>query len=93
MAEYIDRKSLIEHLNQFAPKFYSRAVDLVIEKEPVADVAPVRREHWERYRDIVQCSGCYFGMFPIPYVFEECDCKGTNVIPKYCPNCGAKMED
>lgn len=48
--------------------------------------------HWKRYRDIVQCSNCGFGMFSIAYVFDKGDCVRTNVIPGYCPNCGAKME-
>lgn len=49
--------------------------------------------HWERYRDIVRCSNCEFGMFPLAYVFDGVVCDGTNVIPGYCPNCGAKMEE
>lgn len=43
MSEYIDRQSLINHLNQSAAEYYSRAVERVIELEPAADVAPVRR--------------------------------------------------
>lgn len=54
---------------------------------------PLRvRAHWERYRDIVRCSNCEFGMFPLAYVFDGIVCEGANVIPRYCPNCGAKME-
>lgn len=54
---------------------------------------PLRvRAHWERYRDIVQCSNCGFGMFPIAYVFDKGDCVGTNVIPRNCPKCNAMME-
>lgn len=46
MSEYIDRESLINHLNQSAAEYYSRAVERVIELEPAADVAPVRRGQW-----------------------------------------------
>lgn len=41
MSEYIDRKSLINRLNQSAAEYYSWAVERVIELEPAADVAPV----------------------------------------------------
>lgn len=92
MAEYIERESLINHLNQSAAKHYSRAVERVIELEPAADVAPVRRGHWERHKNIVQCSRCGFGMFPIDYAFDRGDCVGTNVIPEHCPKCGAILE-
>lgn len=50
------------------------------------------RAHWGRYRDIIQCSNCGFGMFPIAYVFDKGDCVGTNVIPRNCPECNAMME-
>ena len=89
MAEYIERESLINHLNQSAAKHYSRAVERVIELEPAADVAPVRRGHWERHKNIVQCSRCGFGMFPIDYAFDRGDCVGINAIPGHCPKCGA----
>ncbi|MBS4880068.1 MAG: hypothetical protein KH138_07165 [Firmicutes bacterium] len=65
------------------------ALDMAIKalREP-----PRVRAHWERCRDIVQCSNCGFGMFPIAYVFDNGDCVGTNVIPRNCPECNAMME-
>lgn len=93
MAEYIDREALINHLNQSAAKHYSRAVERVIELEPAADVAPVRRGHWERHKNIIQCSRCGFGMFPIDYAFDRGDCVGINVIPGHCPKCGAELKE
>lgn len=83
MSEYIDRESLINHLNQSAAKHYSRAVERVIELEPAADVAPVRRGYWKRDQDNrPTCSECY----------EEPYRKSDYCPPNYCPNCGAKME-
>lgn len=66
------------------------ALDIAIEALREPQKAQAR---WERYRDrdIVQCSNCGFGMFPIDYVFDKGDCVGINVIPGYCPNCGKKM--
>ena len=41
--DYISRKSLIENLNRFAPEAYTRAVDLIINKEPTVDVEKVTK--------------------------------------------------
>lgn len=103
MADYIEREALKRVLS--TEKFCGGCPGLdepgggciecivdEIDNFPAADVAPVRRGHWERYRDIVQCSSCEFGMFPLAYAFDGVVCEGTNVIPGYCPNCGAKME-
>lgn len=85
MSEYIDRQSLINHLNQSAVEYYSRAVERVIELEPAADVAPVRRGHW------IKCGyACGEAEF-------ECSLCGeiewrTNETD-YCPNCGADMRE
>lgn len=38
--EYIKRRSLIQNLRTFAPEHYTPLVDLLIEKEPAADVVP-----------------------------------------------------
>ncbi len=55
--------------------------DLCIEKEPAADVAPVRHGEWlnAHHTAIVQCSLCG-GMV------------ATNWRGFYCQNCGAKMD-
>lgn len=86
MSEYIDRQSLINHLNQSAAEYYSRAVERVIELEPAADVAPVRRGQWKPagftfMGESVDCSEC-------GYRIATSIGRGWN----YCPNCGAKME-
>lgn len=80
MSEYIDRESLINHLNQSAVEYYSWAVERVIELEPAADVAPVRRGKWGCYKPI--CGG---------YPCSSCKLTHRNCTA-YCPNCGAKME-
>lgn len=84
MSEYIDRQSLINHLNQSAAEYYSRAVERVIKLEPAADVAPVRRGHWIKRgyacgKAEFECSQCH----EIEWRANETD---------YCPNCGARME-
>lgn len=86
MAEYIERKSLIDHLNQSAAKHYSRAVECVIEQEPAADVEPVRRGQWKPagFTFMGNCVDC-----------SECGYRIAASIGQnwnYCPKCGAKME-
>lgn len=86
MSEYIDRQSLINHLNQSAAEYYSRAVERVIELEPAADVAPVRRGQWKPagltfMGESMDCPEC-------GYRIATSIGRGWN----YCPNCGAKME-
>lgn len=89
MAEYIDREALINHLNQSAAKHYSRAVERVIELEPAADVAPVRRGHWVRVRSGTTCSECMTGLKRITTLNDEwVDLSEMS----YCPNCGAEMK-
>lgn len=50
MAEYIKRESLIENLNKFAPEQYNALVDMIIRKQPVADVV-----------EVVRCKDCQYG--------------------------------
>ena len=86
MSEYIDRESLINHLNQSAAKHYSRAVECVIEQEPAADVAPVRRGRWLD----VDCFD--IGFWQCSYCGFLSEAIAAPKLYKYCPNCGAKLE-
>lgn len=101
MNDYVKRDALLRKIKQYGlsdgsvlGKHSGAAEELILEVElfPSADVAPVRRGHWERHKNIVQCSRCGFGMFPIDYVFDRGDCVGINVIPGHCPKCGAILE-
>ena len=73
--EYINRKSLIENLNHFAPEAYTRAVDLMISKEPAVDVVEVTRckdciyySHNECFSDEFWCAlyGDDIGLHYVP---------------------------
>lgn len=86
MTDYIDRQSLINHLNQSAAEYYSRAVERVIELEPAADVAPVRRGQWKPagFTFMGETMDC-----------PECGYRIATSIGRdwnYCPNCSTKME-
>lgn len=71
--------------------FFSAAekgkIQAAIEEEPGEDVKPVVHAHWIKspFGDVsITCSNCNFHM-----------CIAESVIPKmrYCPECGAKMDE
>ena len=94
MTEYIDRETLLESL----PVAWDTAVN-AIKNAPAADVAPVMHGRWIKKWDLYdkgfyisrkqwwECSNC--GM--------KTDWKdesfGRNVDYKYCPNCGARLDE
>lgn len=90
MADYIDRETLIDNLQKFAPDCYSAAVNNVIMGIPKANVAPSVYGHWIEYPQAhyFKCSKC---KCVVPYK------KAVVVNGKrrynYCPNCGAKMDE
>lgn len=63
-----------------------------------SDVAPVRHGTWEKSRDLIVCSACGFGMFPLTsYKLgawkQISGCNYENPYkPRFCPHCGAKMD-
>lgn len=91
MAEYIDKEIALSLVQPDAPEDEKSAVTIatakklvrsIIYRTPTADVAPVRHGRW---------------VYPIGmawnYVCSECG-KPIGVIKhKYCPNCGAKMDE
>lgn len=93
MAEYIERGAALREAKYAAV----RGLDPVafIEDVPVADVAPVVHGRWlgegdgyadgEIVFDVWHCSEC-----------DYCIDDGTDdpsMLPRYCPNCGAKMDE
>jgi len=84
MVKYIDREMAIEicdwYEHTFAECEYAiRPIADDLKKLPVADVQPVRHEHWGSENE---CSGC--GCQP----WFERDIR----FLRYCPNCGARMD-
>lgn len=88
--EYISRKAALKAL--YAD--YAYPAMGIIKEIPAADVAPVRHGHWigegDGYADgalvydVWHCSEC-----------DYCIDDGTDnpdCLPKYCPNCGARMD-
>ena len=87
MAEYINREAAIRALLNDAPEqvSYSRedAADC-IRYIDAADVAPVVHGRW-----------LYGDYYDIGDVCSECDWDSQMTHPsyRYCPNCGAKMDE
>ncbi len=81
MAEYIERRAAIEHLNVWCSGCGS-AVECIL-AEPAADVAPVVHGRWNNmdgYKTRKVCSECGW------------DVPEYGKFYSYCPNCGAKMD-
>lgn len=88
MAEYIDRTAL--GIGYADPKVFidpahadgwNTAVQ-IINEAPAADVAPVVHSKWEI------CSDGYY-----PYCKRCRNEPQGRVMTKFCPNCGAKMDE
>ncbi len=90
MAEYVTKEQVIDwfrpygHMDEFIP-YETMVSDL--RGMPAADVAPVRHGRWERvipsksaakWSTKVSCSNCHSAGY---------------AHHKYCPNCGAKMDE
>ena len=96
MARYISVETTIDDLHTVDPQ-YQKVVDWcirVIEAQPAADVAPVRRGEWIEKQVIdgkiieqwqsAKCSKCgKYHTTPYMYFFDNY---------AFCPACGAKME-
>ena len=80
MAEYIERETLLEHVE------YDNNYRLIIQAKaindaPAADVAPVVHGRW-LYHTLID-----------GHIHAECsECHKVRIIDNFCPNCGAKMD-
>ena len=96
MDEYIEREAISEEIRKYyyknPPNFsYGEGFDRGLDRAqraildaPAADVAPVRHGKW-----------LYGDYYDIGDVCSECDwdSKMTHPSYRYCPNCGAKMDE
>lgn len=99
MSEYIEREAAEKVINKYGCGNgstlggHNGIADCIadeISKIPAADVALVRRGHWERYHEAdlgwdewgVRCSNCGLEVEDKDFTFPE----------KFCPNCGAWMD-
>lgn len=99
MAEYIDRKLVLDELcrdnceRKYDGTCHNCRMTETIADFPAADVAPSRHGKWLN-EDFPEKMATVHGM-AICSVCGELSHKvehGYNVLSKYCPNCGAKMD-
>lgn len=94
MDEYIKRQAAIKAIYDSDPNgirralgFNVRQIEEALRAIPAADVAPVRHGRWalnKKYGDY-ECSECGQG--------DVNAMDFTNLKMRYCPSCGAKMDD
>ena len=92
MAEYIDREALLLRIDCYGTnKFGMLDEDIraFIKAQPAADVAPVVHGRWiDAYPDIEPNPMFMYG------ICSECGFEqGLSKYLKYCPDCGAKMDE
>lgn len=82
MAEYVDRDTLIDNLQKFAPDDYSANINNIIMSQPRANVKEIIYAHQEKADGMgyYRCSHC-----------KMIDDKYYQ--PEYCPHCGAEMSE
>lgn len=91
MAEYIDRDFVLDFIDEYAAEnnMYLTELYRYIEKMPKENVFPVMRAKWDIYEDEHGwlrhvCTNCGYTKRTDVHVSLDW---------KYCPMCGAKMED
>ena len=102
-SKLIDGEAMIERngLNNFGMMLNSDIVAM-IENEPIVDAVPVVHAHWNCIENVVsyegtfdayECSHCHKS-----FLDDLCENNGSDYVNakkefKYCPFCGAKMDE
>lgn len=83
MSRYIDAERIDFRL--IRPKYITTGEECMflniknlIDRQPIADVAPVVHGKWIHKGEEIFCSECNFRFYPVMF--------------KYCPGCGARMD-
>ena len=98
MAEYIDKEIVLSLVQPDTPEDDKAAVTIatakklvrsIVYRTPTADVAPVVHGRWiDAYPDIEPNPMFMYG------ICSECGFEqGLSKYLKYCPDCGAKMDE
>lgn len=96
--EYIRKQDAVDEINVNADGLEqnggipyaqgSRAMAIVVEQMPSADVAPVVHAHWIRHENADVLEG-----YEVP-MFECSKCRAWKEDDSdFCPDCGAKMDE
>ena len=98
MAEYIEREAAIKAMEKADYTLIANDADSckadylreIIESVPAADVAPVRHGRWV---DKIVDENEVIQPWMKRYYCSECLEGGSQSWFKFCPNCGAKMDE
>lgn len=89
MANYIDKNELLHAIDKRNGRLPLWLDEILVQNCKVADVALVKHGHWVRFKESDTC-----------YVHMRCSaCSAYWSDPshadyfRYCPNCGAKMDE
>ena len=95
MTEYIKRENVLAKIDEFAKQniahgfpvdvFDIEMMKKMVEKLPAADVAPVVHGRWVYHNFDTICSECRKSA-----IFDEWE---NQAETKFCPHCGAKMDE
>ena len=90
MAEHIDRKAFIEAVKDIP--LWGCVAAMFADSIPAADVAPVVHGRWVKNKNSFVIDD-YYG-YCFDYNCNACGkvVSGGDMLPKYCPNCGARMD-
>lgn len=105
MSRYIDKDALFEKMQDWSDAIerdydgdseeyamgFREAMEY-LENAPTADVQEVRHAEWVHYGEYVQCCNCEHVTDDI-YYEGDMDSGYYTVLPRYCSNCGCKMEE
>lgn len=97
MVEYVSKEAVKEAFQPLPGMDEYCVLEMRTAKElvdglPAADVVPVVRSTWGRRNDAIVCQNCGFGMFPLFTWSKNGRHIRTTFVPRFCPDCGARME-
>ncbi len=98
MSDYIKREDALEQFDYYdLGEYLTTQIRGMLMDVPSANVAPVRHGYWlpmvaenKMTKDIrgaracSECGASYFSYYDVPDI--------EDVVPNYCPNCGARMD-
>ena len=90
-SEYIKKGDILDKSFQADGYFSNLITAFDVAVMPPADVVKVRHGKWIKHRDeydceYIECSVCGENFYPPENAFE------FDIMPKYCQECGAKMD-
>lgn len=89
MPKYIDANLLkADFTGNFTKAYAVPLIKSIIDQQPTADVQEVKHSRWEHYNDTARCVRCDY--YTKDAYFDDHD---KIVLPKYCSNCGAIMDE